>query len=51
VHANELERTLDYLDKSGTRYVSDGDPKTVARPVASAAPTTPTPAKRAATQR
>ena len=24
VYANELEKTLDYLDKSGTRFVSDG---------------------------
>ena len=33
VYANELERTLDHLDRSGTRYVSDGDPRSVARPV------------------
>ena len=32
VYANELERTLDQLDRSGARYVSDGDPRTVARP-------------------
>ncbi|HUF26081.1 MAG TPA: polysaccharide deacetylase family protein [Gemmatimonadaceae bacterium] len=31
VYANELERMLDHLDRSGTRYVSDGDPRTVAR--------------------
>lgn len=31
VYQNELEKTLDYLDRSGTRYVSDGDPNTVAR--------------------
>jgi hypothetical protein len=31
VYANELVKTLDYLDKSGTRYVSDGNPSTVAR--------------------
>ena len=31
VYANELQKTLDYLDKSGTRYVSDGNPGTVAR--------------------
>lgn len=31
VYQNELQKTLDYLDKSGTRYVSDGDPGTVAR--------------------
>lgn len=30
VYLNELPRTLDYLDKSGTRYVSDGNPNTVA---------------------
>jgi peptidoglycan/xylan/chitin deacetylase (PgdA/CDA1 family) len=36
---NALERTLDQLDKAGPggRYVSDGDPKTVARPTAVAA--------------
>jgi hypothetical protein len=32
VFAMELEKTLDRLDKTGTRYVSDGNPKTVARP-------------------
>jgi hypothetical protein len=31
VYLNELEKTLDHLDKSGTRYVSDGNPNTVAR--------------------
>jgi hypothetical protein len=31
VYLNELQKTLDYLDKSGTRYVSDGNPQTVAR--------------------
>lgn len=31
VYVNELEKTLDYLDKNGTRYVSDGNPGTVAR--------------------
>jgi len=31
VYLNELEKTLNYLDKSGTRYVSDGDPGTVAK--------------------
>jgi hypothetical protein len=30
VYVNELEKTLDYLDKSGTRYVSDGNPNVVA---------------------
>ena len=30
VYQNELQRTLDYLDKSGTRYVSDGNPNQVA---------------------
>jgi hypothetical protein len=44
VFARELEKWLDLLDKSGARYVSDGNPATVARPdapvtlVASAAP-------------
>ena len=33
VFARELEKTLDQLDKSGARYVSDGDPRSVARPV------------------
>ena len=33
VFARELEKTLDQLDKSGARYVSDGDARTVARPV------------------
>jgi hypothetical protein len=38
VYVNELEKTLDYLDRSGTRYVSDGNPSTVARkPAAGAA--------------
>ncbi|CAN5157204.1 hypothetical protein BH23GEM2_BH23GEM2_12780 [soil metagenome] len=32
VFGEELERTLDRLDRTGTRYVSDGDPNTVARP-------------------
>ena len=32
VYANELEKTMDQLERSGTRYVSDGDPRTVARP-------------------
>jgi hypothetical protein len=31
VYANELQITLDRLDKSGNRYVSDGNPGTVAR--------------------
>ncbi|HEY0671070.1 MAG TPA: polysaccharide deacetylase family protein [Longimicrobiales bacterium] len=31
VYLNELQKTLDHLDKSGTRYVSDGNPTTVAR--------------------
>lgn len=34
VFGNELEKVLDRLEK--TRYVSDGDPKRVARPVATA---------------
>ena len=33
VYADELERVLDQLDRSGNRYVSDGDPRTIARPV------------------
>lgn len=36
VFGTELEKTLDRLDKSGTRYVSDGNPATVARPAAAA---------------
>jgi len=32
VFANELERTLDQLDKNQSRYVSDGNPGVVARP-------------------
>ena len=32
VYGKELEKTLDHLDRSGTRYVSDGDPRAVARP-------------------
>jgi peptidoglycan/xylan/chitin deacetylase (PgdA/CDA1 family) len=32
VFGEELEKTLDRLDRAGTRYVSDGDPNTVARP-------------------
>jgi len=49
VFAGELEKTLDYLDRSGTRYVSDGDPRTIARRSDSAAATAGTanpPAKR-----
>ena len=34
VFARQLEMWLDHLDRSGTRYVSDGDPTRVARPVA-----------------
>jgi hypothetical protein len=33
VFANQLERALDQLELSGTRYVSDGDPKVIAHPV------------------
>ncbi len=33
VFARQLEQTLDQLDKSGMRYVSDGNPRTIARPV------------------
>lgn len=32
VHSNELQRTLDGLDNHRTRYISDGDPRTVAQP-------------------
>lgn len=32
VFANQLERALEQLEKSGRRYVSDGDPTRVARP-------------------
>ena len=35
VFANQLEQMLDRLEQSGTRYVSDGDPQTVARPAGS----------------
>ncbi len=38
VYVNELQKTLDYLDKSGRRYVSDGNPGTVARKTATATP-------------
>jgi hypothetical protein len=31
VNAKEMENAIDYLDKTKTRYVSDGDPKTVAK--------------------
>ena len=34
VFARQLEMWLDHLDRSGTRYVSDGDPTRVARPTA-----------------
>jgi hypothetical protein len=37
VNGNEMQRAMDYLEKSGTRYVSDGNPNVVARkPAASA---------------
>jgi len=39
VYVNELQRTLDELDRNGTRYVSDGDPNTVARKPAAATAT------------
>ena len=40
MYKNALEATLNNLDRSGpgARYVSDGDPKTVARPVTVAGP-------------
>ena len=34
VYANELQKTLDQLDASRSRYVSDGNPRVVARPAA-----------------
>ena len=34
IFANSLERALDQLEQNGSRYVSDGDPSTIARPVA-----------------
>ena len=34
VFGNQLEQVLDRLDKNKSRYVSDGDPSTVARPPA-----------------
>jgi hypothetical protein len=34
IFGNSLERALDQLEQSGTRYVSDGDPSTIARPAA-----------------
>ncbi|HSJ15102.1 MAG TPA: polysaccharide deacetylase family protein [Longimicrobiales bacterium] len=37
VYADELERTLDRLDRERTRYVSDGDPATIAQPQPTAA--------------
>lgn len=36
VFGNQLEQVLDRLDKNKSRYVSDGDPSTVARPPAAA---------------
>jgi hypothetical protein len=32
VIGNALQSTLDHLDRTGTRYVSDGNPATIARP-------------------
>jgi len=32
VFGDELEKTLDHLDRTASRYVSDGDPATVAHP-------------------
>jgi peptidoglycan/xylan/chitin deacetylase (PgdA/CDA1 family) len=37
VFASELEKMLDRLDRSGARYISDGDPLTIARPTTVAA--------------
>jgi len=39
VKANDLEKLLDQLDKNRSRYVSDGDPRSVARPAATTATT------------
>lgn len=39
VYANELQRTLDQLDRDRSRYVSDGDPQKVAAPPARTAGT------------
>ena len=36
VFANEVQRVLDQLDRTGNRYVSDGDPSKVARPAGTA---------------
>ena len=36
VIGSQMEAILERLDKNGNRYVSDGDPKTVARPTAAA---------------
>ena len=32
VYGDELPKLLDRMDRDGSRYVSDGDPNTVARP-------------------
>lgn len=37
VYADELEKTLEQLDRSGSRYVSDGDPSKVTAPTSAAA--------------
>ena len=34
VFANQLERALEQMDLSGSRYVSDGDPTAIAHPIA-----------------
>ena len=39
VFAKQLEHTLDQLDRAKTRYVSDGNPRTIARPAAAIATT------------
>lgn len=46
VFGNELEKTLDHLDRSASRYVSDGNPATVARPAVLQASSAPAPAPR-----
>jgi hypothetical protein len=38
VFGNQLERMLDQLERSGARYVSDGNPSTVARPPVASLP-------------
>jgi hypothetical protein len=37
VIGQQMQSTLNAMDKNGTRYVSDGDPSKVAKPVAAPA--------------